>query len=58
MEMTVVLKILGQSVGYNALHNRISSLWKLSKPFQLMDIENGYYLAKFQCFDGYEKVFM
>lgn len=47
METNVVLKLLGRSIGYNAIHNRISSLWKLSKPFQLMDFENGYYLVKF-----------
>lgn len=44
MEMTVVLKLLGRSIGYSALHNRLSNFWKLSKPFQLMDIENDYYL--------------
>lgn len=56
IETIVVSKLLGQSIGYNALHNRISSFWKLSKPFQLMDFENSYYLVKFQCFDDYEKV--
>ncbi|MBA0711280.1 hypothetical protein Golax_010478, partial [Gossypium laxum] len=58
METTVILKLLGRNIGYGALslNNRINNLWKPFKPFQLMDIENGYFLAKFQCVDDYEKV--
>lgn len=45
METNVVLKLLGQSIGYVALHNRISSLWKPVKPFYLMGIENEYFFC-------------
>ncbi|MBA0645370.1 hypothetical protein Goklo_013483 [Gossypium klotzschianum] len=41
MKATVVLKLLGRSIGYAALQNRISSLWRPMKSFHLMDIENG-----------------
>ncbi|MBA0583368.1 hypothetical protein Gorai_014228 [Gossypium raimondii] len=41
MEATVVLKLLGRSIGYAALQNRISSFWRPLKSFHLMDIENG-----------------
>ncbi|MBA0701656.1 hypothetical protein Goari_027530, partial [Gossypium aridum] len=41
MEATVVLKLLGRSIGYVALQNRISSFWRPLKSFHLMDIENG-----------------
>lgn len=47
METTVVVKLLGRNIGYGVLHNCISSLWKPSQPFRLMDIENGYYLVRF-----------
>ncbi|KAK5772032.1 hypothetical protein PVK06_048293 [Gossypium arboreum] len=47
---------VGRNIGYEALNNRISSLWNTAKPFHLMDIENGYFLAKFQSFDDYTKV--
>ncbi|KAH1090968.1 hypothetical protein J1N35_018225 [Gossypium stocksii] len=57
MELTVVVKLLGRNIGYAALNNRIRSLWNPSKPFHLMDIENGYYLAKFQYVADYNKVF-
>ncbi|KAH1033308.1 hypothetical protein J1N35_045482 [Gossypium stocksii] len=44
MELTVVIKLLGRSIGYNILHNHIISLWKPISLFNLMDIENEYYL--------------
>ncbi|MFQ6657758.1 hypothetical protein Gotur_027300 [Gossypium turneri] len=56
METTVVLKLLGQSIGYAALHNRISSLWKPVKPFYVMGIENEYFLVKFQTTEDYDRV--
>ncbi|KAG8499479.1 hypothetical protein CXB51_005945 [Gossypium anomalum] len=34
----------------------LAVLWNIAKPFHLMDIENGYFLAKFQSFDDYTKV--
>ncbi|PPS17624.1 hypothetical protein GOBAR_AA02950 [Gossypium barbadense] len=48
MDLTIVLKLLGRNIGYNALHNRILSLWKPVKSFHLMDTVNGYFLVKFQ----------
>ncbi|KAA3488313.1 reverse transcriptase [Gossypium australe] len=56
MESTVVIKLLGRNIGYEALSNRINSLWNPSKPFHLMDFENGYYLAKFHSVHDYTKV--
>ncbi|KAH1067160.1 hypothetical protein J1N35_032147 [Gossypium stocksii] len=56
MELTVVLKLLRRNIGYEALNNQISSLLSPTKPFHLMYIENGYYLAKFQSIDDYNKV--
>lgn len=48
MELTVIVKLLGKNIECLPLQSKISSLWKPTKLFQLMDIENGYYLAKFQ----------
>ncbi|MBA0548930.1 hypothetical protein Golob_019993 [Gossypium lobatum] len=55
MATIVVLKLLGCYIRYNVLQNRVSSLWWPNSPFQLMDIENGYCLAKFQNKDDFEK---
>ncbi|MBA0591138.1 hypothetical protein Gorai_019823 [Gossypium raimondii] len=56
MELTIILKLLGRSIGYNAFHNRILSIWKLAKPFHLMDITNGCFLVKFQDNEDYNRV--
>ncbi|PPS18211.1 hypothetical protein GOBAR_AA02364 [Gossypium barbadense] len=56
MEITVVVKLLGQNLAYTTLHNMIYSLWKLSLLFHLIYVENGYFLVKFQTREDYEKV--
>ncbi|PPS19290.1 hypothetical protein GOBAR_AA01277 [Gossypium barbadense] len=56
MELTVVVKLLGRNIGYGALLNRITSLWKPAQPFRLMDVANGYYLVRFQCRVDYDAV--
>lgn len=58
MELTIVLKLLKRNIGYGAFNNQMSSLWNPTKPFHLMDIENGYCLAKFQSIDDYTKVLL
>lgn len=47
MSKTSIVKLLGRRIDYNALWNKVCSLWKPMMRFQLMDIENDYYLAKF-----------
>ncbi|KAH1045761.1 hypothetical protein J1N35_036545 [Gossypium stocksii] len=56
MELTIIVKLLGRNIGYNALHNRILFFWKPVNPIQIMDIDNGYFLVKFQAFNDYNKV--
>lgn len=52
----VVIKLLGRNIEYFAIQNKISLLWRQSKLFRLMDIENNYFLAKFQNLEDFEKV--
>ncbi|PPR96175.1 hypothetical protein GOBAR_AA24492 [Gossypium barbadense] len=56
MKTTIVVKFLGQSIGYATLYNSVSSLWWSSKSFQLMNVENGYFLVKFRSKEDYEKM--
>ncbi|MBA0771169.1 hypothetical protein Gotri_019681, partial [Gossypium trilobum] len=56
MSTSVVLKMLGRNLGITTLQNRLYGIWRPSKPFQLMDIENGYFLAKFQSTEDYDKI--
>ncbi|KAK5793166.1 hypothetical protein PVK06_034304 [Gossypium arboreum] len=46
----------GRNIGYRTLQNKIHSLWRSNQLFQLMDIENGYYLAKFHNPVDFERV--
>ncbi|KAH1098402.1 hypothetical protein J1N35_015323 [Gossypium stocksii] len=56
MELTVIVKLLGHNIGYNALHNRILSLWKPVNSIRIMDTINGYYLVKFHAIKDYNRV--
>ncbi|MBA0658956.1 hypothetical protein Goklo_011128, partial [Gossypium klotzschianum] len=50
--------IYGRNIGYNALYNRIMFLWKPANSILLMDIDNGYFLVKFQDFVDYNRALM
>ncbi|KAK5785255.1 hypothetical protein PVK06_039822 [Gossypium arboreum] len=56
MSTSMVLKMLGRNLGITTLHNRLYGIWRPFKLFQLMDIENGYFLAKFQNTVDYDKI--
>ncbi|MBA0686592.1 hypothetical protein Goari_014188 [Gossypium aridum] len=56
MATTMVVKLLGRNLVYSILQNRIFNLWKPSHSFHLMDIENAYFLAKFQSREDYEMI--
>lgn len=56
MATIAVVKLLGRNLAYSTLHNRILNLWKPSLSFQLMGVENRYFLVKFQGREDYEKV--
>ncbi|KAG8472739.1 hypothetical protein CXB51_034646 [Gossypium anomalum] len=48
MEFTIIVKLLGRNIGYNALHNCILSLWKLVNSSRIMDTIIGYFLLNFR----------
>ncbi|KAK8482394.1 hypothetical protein V6N11_033154 [Hibiscus sabdariffa] len=52
LDQTIVIKVLGRRIGYSTLRNKLYEIWKLSKAFKLMDIENDYFLVTFRsCLD-------
>lgn len=54
--MALVFKLLGRKIRYNALLNKVCSLWKPRMRFQLMDIDSDYYLAKFELEEDFNNV--
>ncbi|MBA0674651.1 hypothetical protein Goari_016236, partial [Gossypium aridum] len=55
MSKMVVVKLLCGKLTI-MLWNKVCALWKPSMRFQIMDIENDYYLAKFESVQDYKKV--
>lgn len=43
----LVIKLLGKSIGYHTMKDRLSRIWKLQAGFEIMDIGHGFYMAKF-----------
>lgn len=48
MSLTVIVKLLGRRIGFNALHNKVSTSWNLKNWFQLIELENDFFLVRFQ----------
>ena len=47
-ESTVVVTLLGRSIGYKVLCNRLEALWNMSYDFSVIDLENNYFLVRFK----------
>ncbi|KAH9803418.1 putative ribonuclease H protein [Citrus sinensis] len=44
---TVIVKLLGRSIGYRSLCTKLESLWRVERGFTVIDLENDYYLVRF-----------
>ncbi|MBA0585529.1 hypothetical protein Gorai_016302 [Gossypium raimondii] len=47
--------MLRRKVGFNTLSSKLYSMWKPTRTFQLMDLDNDYYIVKFQAKVDIEK---
>ncbi|XP_024041874.1 uncharacterized protein LOC127898858 [Citrus sinensis] len=45
---SVVVKLLGRTIGYRALCARLNGMWKSAMGFSVIDLENNYYLVRFR----------
>ncbi|PNX86870.1 hypothetical protein L195_g042953 [Trifolium pratense] len=52
----LVVKLLGKSIGFNTMRDKLTNLWKLVAGFQLMDIGNRFFMVKFDHAADREKV--
>ena len=43
----LILKLLGKSVGFRLMQDRLKNIWKLNGGFELRDIGHGFYMVKF-----------
>ncbi|KAE8695270.1 hypothetical protein F3Y22_tig00110722pilonHSYRG00004 [Hibiscus syriacus] len=56
MRMTVIVRLLGRSIGYRVLWNKIKALWQPQGNFQLIDLDNNYYLVHLENEGDYTRV--
>jgi hypothetical protein len=52
----IIVKLLGKSLGFFAMRDRLKALWKLSGDMDIMDIGYGFFMVKFDLEAGREKV--
>jgi hypothetical protein len=43
----LIVKLLGKSIGYNMMKTRLERVWKLNGGFDLMEVENSFFMVKF-----------
>ncbi|KAE8729182.1 hypothetical protein F3Y22_tig00003725pilonHSYRG00018 [Hibiscus syriacus] len=53
MRRSVIIRLLGRAIGYKTLLNRIGLLWQLQGQYQVINLENEYFLVKFECEQDY-----
>ncbi|KAK5784532.1 hypothetical protein PVK06_039058 [Gossypium arboreum] len=56
MAKTITVKLLGRKIGFNTLLNKMKSLWSPKSHMKLMNLENYYYLLRFQDKEDFNKV--
>ncbi|KAJ4842005.1 hypothetical protein Tsubulata_044327 [Turnera subulata] len=52
-EKAVFVKLLGKNISYRALTSKISSLWKLKGHFKVIDLENKFFVVRFDKKEDY-----
>jgi hypothetical protein len=52
----LVVKLLGKNVGYNMMKDRLKTLWRLAGGFEIMDVDNGFYMVKCELLADREKI--
>lgn len=45
---TLIVKLLGRTIGYNYLLRRIQAIWRPKASIELIALDNDYFLVKFQ----------
>ncbi|GMJ12359.1 hypothetical protein HRI_004905100 [Hibiscus trionum] len=53
---SLVVRLLGRSIVYRALHNRVHMMWKPMGEISIIDLDNEYFLVRFAMDADYEHV--
>jgi hypothetical protein len=52
----LVVKLLGKNVGFNLMKDRLQKLWRLTGGFEIMDVDNGFYMVKCELLADRDKI--
>lgn len=52
---SVVIKLLGKTIGYSMMKEKLKRVWKPAGCFDIMDVDNGFYMVKFDLAADREK---
>ena len=52
-KQTLIIKLLGRSIGYKTLLVKLSNLWRPKAAMDLVAMDNGFFIVKFSSNDGY-----
>lgn len=56
LQRTLIIKLLGKTVGFNFLVKKVTELWTCKGTFEIVDLPNDYYLVKFNNEDDFNFV--
>ncbi|KAL4341777.1 hypothetical protein GQ457_08G026220 [Hibiscus cannabinus] len=56
MRNTIIIRLLDRNIGFKTMYGRLLMLWKLIGRFQLIDLEHGYFLVRFEKESDYSMV--
>ncbi|KAL6499563.1 hypothetical protein OROGR_027473 [Orobanche gracilis] len=52
----LVIKLLGKNLGYNLMRSKLKALWKPKGGFEILDVDHGVFMVKFDLPDDKENV--
>lgn len=50
---SLIVKLVGGKIGYQALYRRLQSMWKIQSPFVLIDLSTDFFIVRFTSKDEY-----
>ena len=58
LKQSVIVRLLGRTIGYKVLSNKIEDLWKPSHGYRIIDLDNNYYMVKFDDMENYSNALL
>lgn len=53
---SLVICLLGKRLGFCTMMIKLASIWRLTRDFDILNVDNGFYMVKFDILEDREKV--